>query len=278
MADLSTSLTKGQDLFEGTTEFYPYNDAADSKIGGVYSHNSIQHSANAQQQYKDWASYINSLLFSGNINKFAELYQAENNTDTAIGTASQWHAVENFTAGDTSGFTVDAGSHGTITAYADGGSGEVTVTSASHDLAAGDYVTIDGTTNYDGIYEVESIDGDDFTVIATWVADDASGVWARGDSVIVDTGGAGTVEVSVSVSVDCATGGRSILLGVVKNDSVVDGSVVAHYAVTEPTTVSLRCLVAVTAADRLCLAVQNIDDTEDLTISYANLVARRVSL
>jgi hypothetical protein len=64
----------------------------------------------------------------------------------------------------------------TITAFADGGSGEVDVTATAHGLVVGDMVEIDGTTNYDGTYDVVgSADANTFSVVATFVADDATG-------------------------------------------------------------------------------------------------------
>ena len=59
-----------------------------------------------------------------------------------------------------------------ITAVADAGSGDITVTtSAQHPLYAGDTVTISGTTSYDDTYTVVSRpSGTTFTVTATFVA------------------------------------------------------------------------------------------------------------
>ena len=59
-----------------------------------------------------------------------------------------------------------------ITAVADAGGGDITVTtSAQHPLYAGDTVTISGTTSYDGDYTVVSrASGTTFTVTATFVA------------------------------------------------------------------------------------------------------------
>ena len=62
-----------------------------------------------------------------------------------------------------------------ITAFADAGGGEVTVTAAYHSFENGDNCVITGTTNYDGSYTVSGVAGDDFDITATWVSDDASG-------------------------------------------------------------------------------------------------------
>ena len=44
-----------------------------------------------------------------------------------------------------------------ITAFADGGGGQVTVTSAAHGLSNGLIVTISGTTSYNGIFLVAAV-------------------------------------------------------------------------------------------------------------------------
>lgn len=66
----------------------------------------------------------------------------------------------------------------TISAFADYSgtvSGTVKVTAATHGLKTGMYVTISGTTSYDGSYYVTYVDANNFYITATWVADDATG-------------------------------------------------------------------------------------------------------
>ena len=63
----------------------------------------------------------------------------------------------------------------TITAFASASATTTTVT-ATHTLVAGDLVVIDGTTNYDGEYVVNSVSTTvSFVITATFVADDATG-------------------------------------------------------------------------------------------------------
>lgn len=66
---------------------------------------------------------------------------------------------------------------GSITAFADAGSGNVTVTSASHGNANGTEISIRGTTSYNGRFEVANSATNTFTIIAAFVADDATGDW-----------------------------------------------------------------------------------------------------
>jgi len=74
---------------------------------------------------------------------------------------------------------------GSITAFADAGGGQVTVTSAGHRLTNGDSVTIAGSTNYNGTFTVANVTADTFEITDTWVADDAAGTWVVNPTVAV---------------------------------------------------------------------------------------------
>ena len=66
---------------------------------------------------------------------------------------------------------------GSITAFADAGSGQVTVTDAAHGLFDNDIVTITGTTNYNGTFTITNKTTNTFEIIDTFVSDDATGTW-----------------------------------------------------------------------------------------------------
>ncbi len=66
---------------------------------------------------------------------------------------------------------------GSITAFADAGSGQVTVTSAAHGRTNGESVTITGTTNYNGTFTVAGSTTNTFEITDTWVSDDGTGTW-----------------------------------------------------------------------------------------------------
>jgi len=78
------------------------------------------------------------------------------------------------------GNVTEPATSGAITAFADAGGGQVTVTSAGHGLSNGNSVTISGTTNYDGVYTISNVATDTFEITATWVSDDATGQWLHG--------------------------------------------------------------------------------------------------
>jgi PKD repeat protein len=90
-----------------------------------------------------------------------------------------------------------------ITAFADAGGGNVTVTSANT-LAPGAIIVISGTTSYNGTFTVVSATATDFTITAPFVADDATGVWIAGGGVIAGcttTGATGVINLPVMTTV-----------------------------------------------------------------------------
>ena len=63
-----------------------------------------------------------------------------------------------------------------ITAFADAGSGFVTVTSADHGFVDGNQIEIILTTNYDGVYIISNTNLSSFDIETEWLGDDATGV------------------------------------------------------------------------------------------------------
>lgn len=76
---------------------------------------------------------------------------------------------------------------GDITAFADAGSSKTTVTSASHGLSNGFYVTISGTTSYNGSFFISSVATNTFVISTAYVADDATGSFVCGQDAYICT-------------------------------------------------------------------------------------------
>lgn len=90
-----------------------------------------------------------------------------------------------------------------ITAFADAGGGNVTVTSANT-LAPGAIVVISGTTSYNGTFTVVSATATNFNIAAAFVANDATGVWIAGGGVIAGcstTGATGVIGLPAMTAV-----------------------------------------------------------------------------
>ncbi|GAG92442.1 unnamed protein product, partial [marine sediment metagenome] len=99
--------------------------------------------------------------------------------NTAVGTQALYVNTtgdENTSVGFQSLFALLPTS-GAITVFADGGGGQVVVTSASHGQSNGTSVLIEGTTNYNGSFTISAVDTNTFEITDTWVSDDATGWW-----------------------------------------------------------------------------------------------------
>ena len=84
--------------------------------------------------------------------------------------------IDNSPSGEVLTLTALAGS---ITAFADGGGGQVVVTSASHLMVNGSSVTVSGTTSYNGTFTVSNVTTNTFEITDTWVSNDATGTWVQ---------------------------------------------------------------------------------------------------
>lgn len=96
--------------------------------------------------------------------------------------ANVWYG-KHWTIDATGALHVAAVASGSFSAFADYSAtigGAVLCTDASHGLLTGDEVTIAGTTNYNGTYQIVRVDGNTFYVFPQngWKGDDATGTWS----------------------------------------------------------------------------------------------------
>jgi len=119
-----------------------------------------------------------------------------------IDAADEWHAFLGMSEGVVSDHVdVHTGLTGAITAFADAGGGQVTVTSAGHGIVdEGEYVSITGTTNYNDIYQITNITTDTFEITETFNGDDATGTFIYGDHIVARRRGAYRLSWSFSAS------------------------------------------------------------------------------
>ena len=115
-------------------------------------------------------------------------------------------------------FTGSGWDSGSITAFADAGGGQVTVTtSAAHGYANNHVMRITGTTNYNGSYVISNVASTSFRITATFVATE-TGTWnATLQSGCTFSGG------NSKYSVGAATTARGVLTGAPYNWTITDG-------------------------------------------------------
>jgi surface protein len=115
-------------------------------------------------------------------------------------------------------FTGSGWNSGSITAFADAGGGQVTVTTAdAHGYANNHVMRITDTTNYNGSYVISNVTATSFRITAAFVATE-TGTWnATLQSGVTFHGG------NSKYSVGAATTARGVLTGAPYNWSITDG-------------------------------------------------------
>lgn len=204
-----------------------------------------------------------------------EMYIYDNAVATVVETANTPVMVRGIIAGNLSSFTFDAGSTGAITAFSDG-TGKVNVASGTHGLETGDHISIRGTTNYNGIWEITKIDNDNFSIPDTWVANDGASDWDEGSHLIAGVGTAGNYTMNFQVSASEAGGaGSEVMCRVCINDVVCNKCTGERKFATNdlgnlPGTASLT----IADGDRLYFTIQSTG-TNDVTVKHGNLNLKR---
>jgi len=105
-----------------------------------------------------------------------------------------------------------------ITAFADAGGGQVTVTTTTTNLSNGDSVRITATDNYDGEYVIANVTGTTFEITETFTEDDAVGY------VTLETEGCYNVGIGLAAGHFTTIGGRNVFIGSRSGYSNVTGS------------------------------------------------------
>lgn len=209
-------------------------------------------------------------------NRFADAHISGGGLIT-VDTTLVWQAVTGFAADDIAGITFNAGSTGAITAYADAGGGQVTVTSAGHTLVNGDIVTISGSTNYNGIFEVANVAAGTFEITDAFVADDAAGTFRNGSNFVILVDGVYLLTWQISAM---AAANNKIFIFTISIDAVIetDGIQRRKFATGgDVGSVSGSMLVNSVAGDIIAFNLQNETDAANITIDQATMNIHRIS-
>lgn len=204
-----------------------------------------------------------------------EIYLNGNTTATAIDTAAQPHGLAVGATGLVSGFTFKAGTVGDIASVADNEDGTVTVTSTAHGLVTGDIVTINNSTDYDGVYVVTKVDDDTFKITVTYT-ETRTGTFQRAACLIADVNTFGIFEVNYVATVLSAGNYKELLFLLYQNITPNTRSVAQKEfgmagTADEHEQLVGKCLMNISAGDIIWLAVQNLTDNVDFTVRHMNL-------
>ena len=213
----------------------------------------------------------------------AEMHDEDNTDAFVINVVSQVHAyhTNGIVSGDLSaGWTFDAGGAGisvAIASIADGGSGEIAVTTgAAHNLAVGDIVSQTNLTDaaYRGMFIVNTITSSTiYEVTATFTATD-TGTMDQASVLIAGTGAAGVYGIDWWASVTSSTNNETFDYQIFKGAIGITGTKVRRKFGTAADFGSLSGggIVVVADGDRISLALTNNDSAGNTT--FRNLTFR----
>jgi len=169
-----------------------------------------------------------------------------------------------------------SGTRGTdITTMAtyDGGASTLITTTADHNLSAGDYVTISGTTNYNSPYKVLSVPTTKtFEINKAWDGNaDNTGTYSRGDSFVADANSNGVYTFSWNVSILPDAANKTFTTAIMIKDSICTKCRSRDYfSKSQYESMSGGSIVSLSDGDHVTVVIKNITDAVDVTIRHAN--------
>lgn len=219
----------------------------------------------------DTAYLNNDTVYTASYFKFGEMYQWHEGVTTDIDESGVDNLIGNFTSTNLRGWTFDAGSTGKVTHVGNNGGDTIRVTCVSHGLSDEAIISIRGTTSYNGVFEIDSINADTFDIVTTYVADE-SGNWDEGSHLIAGTTAGGLYYISLTITMNSEADSTGYQFKVYKETTALTNVWIEHYCVTaEDENCSTAGIVSITAGDRIYISVQNEDDASDVLIYAANL-------
>jgi hypothetical protein len=213
---------------------------------------------------------------------YAEMYD-QDNTDafviTDAGTDRQSYHTNGLTGGTIKGWTFDAGGAGTsypIASIADGGGGEIAVTTTGeHGLAVGDIISQSNCadTAYNGVFVVNTINSvTEYEVTAVFTATD-TGTVDQGATLGVNVNANGIYKLTWNISATPSINNDNIEFGLYKNAAVITGSKIRNKFgnSSDFDSVSGNSIVTITTGDKISFFVSNLDGSGNVTIRDINV-------
>jgi hypothetical protein len=163
-------------------------------------------------------------------------------------------------------------------AYADAGGSpnEVTVTAAGHPFAVNEIVSISGSTNYNSVFEVQSVTTDTFNIVSAFAAEGAAGTVTRGGNLTITNAGIYKAVYHVALEPAGANDTFDVKLwaGVTAGvPDALDMSESRHEAagVGKYSTTAGCDIFSASANDVVSIGVKNVAATNNVTFRYAHV-------
>ena len=209
---------------------------------------------------------------------YGEAYIYNSSTATVIETADTPIALRaDILTGTVDGFTFAAGSTAAITVYADysGTVAGTVLATSTHGLTTGNIITIRGTTNYNGIFQITVVDLTHFYFTDTWVADDGASDFDQPARLIAGTGAVGTYASTWQMST--APASACTLIWKMNRNTVpcYKSTAERKYAINDLDTCSSSCIFTIADGDIIWLSVQS-SDTGNITNKHGEFYLLRL--
>jgi hypothetical protein len=250
--------------------------AEDTTPTAIPNYGRIYPKSDNQLYFQDGAGVEHVVTLAGS--DYGEMGNIYGSSATeAIADANEWYACyhANITGSAphlNSGFTFTAGQVGVIGAVSDAGTGDVWIVDAGCNLTAGDYVTINSCAdaNYNGVFEVKSVDVDSFTVTTTWGATD-TGAWQEGSYLECNTTGNYRGVWTATITQSDAAARTTIVTPFLNAVQATKATALSRLANTsDQTHLGGNGLMLFTVGDRIWFAVQT-SDPQTITFTVRNM-------
>jgi hypothetical protein len=210
--------------------------------------------------------------------KYVEFYAFENTTATTFDDADDWHALNlpSGSVGQIDGWTVAGYLGGTFTAVSDAGGGEVTISATAHGMSEGDTVVLTDS-NYNDVYVVQSVNTNDFNIIATFGATD-TGNWARPAQGKINAGSAGIYDYDSNSSISASSNSQTFEFAVFVN-AVLQENIAVRGELKDAgkwQSIVSNGLIDLDEGDILTVLCKNVGSTSNMTIRHSNTSLTRV--
>lgn len=231
---------------------------------------------NAIMVYSNGSNW--EVLQATSVAHYGEMHMHDNSTATTILTANIPHLIQGlFSEEDADGYDVIVGSTGPISAFAEYSTvvaGTTKVTDVGHGLSSGSILSIAGTTSYNGIFEGTVIDVDNYYIVATFVADDATGNWYEGDKLVNSTGKSRKYKIDLHGFGVPEANNDTIEFHLYKDAVNLDNLEAKRKftSITDVGSVGTSGLITLADGDIITLGIINISGTGDFTLEHANIV------
>ena len=208
---------------------------------------------------------------------YSEAKIADNTTATVIRATNQWQAVAaNVVTGLQNGCTYEAGLLGEIASTS--GTGTVaTINDIAHGLSVGDIISINATTSYNDIYEVNTVPNvDSFTILDTDTTND-TGYWQKGANLIIGVDATGVYKGSwMACGTSAANSNIFEFAAYVNTTRAAASTTKRKFSSSDCGSSTASELVTLAAGDIVSFMTRNITATANITFGSFTLNIHKI--